>query len=462
MKNPFYILTIIYLACCLTATAQKAGDDKNNESSVLLPVGNVAFTTKDSKLEINYTYGTPWLFSSRYLNSYRHAADIPKPQRLFFNVKGNTSNSAGSGAFFSKGYIVPTTELSGIIGWKINKPRFGSDQASYKMSRETNENRQEMINSNKKLNQTEIGNMAQKMKDTTLQKTMIRFSKTENDSIALILIDTIKAKIKSEPNDTEQSRLYLQVSIQMDSCKNRLERNKGIAQAIETTYKNIKNFSDKNNCSKLIYLGGERFSRSFYLFNPSFSAFNDRYKKRTFAGGSFFVGANVYKILDPDATYKKCLVAGVRVDRELTDNYSSLETFEVESTTTFTDSNRTDKQSKKILVSEQANLYHSYYQYRVYADAMIFLQLDSAFIGFGAYYRGNFVEKNDWDNKNTWSWGLNTSFFNRKGVFSGGIFAELPGPKATTDNRYWYNRVTVGITTKINFKSFDFAKLFAD
>lgn len=440
MKN-YIILTFALILCITEFPAQNTGSDKESNSSILLPVGNVSFSTKDLTTKISYTYGNPWLISENYLKKYKTKDELPRYCPFIFKMEASSSTSNGTSRFFSNGHYVPETNIQAAFGYKI------SEKKDYENTFTLAKNRQRISN-NKKLNHNDISNFAA---STSCKKILplLEAIDIDNDSVAKIIAYQIKDSLKIAGLCAKDSDALIKI---IESIILRIDENK----ELEKENKELLKKPFPQAAKWLIYTGGQRNGRNFRLFDPNQTSFDLRYAKQSFGGGTYFLGVNFNKNISKNTI----LLCGARVGREFTDNYDKLDKFEVESTEIFTDSNRTDKQSRKIEVADRKGSYHTFFQSTFIADAMVIIKLDSNLLGLGAYYRGAYVEHNDWGINDSWSWGINTSFFNQKGVFSGGIFAELPMPRQEFDYRNWYKRVTIGITTKVNFKSFNFTDLF--
>jgi hypothetical protein len=448
--------------------AQNLSEDSESRSSIMLPADNINFQSTKMSLGFNYTYGLPTL-----LNMDENA-DVRKikPSRLILGVDMTGKNDDGIATFFRNGNITPASSFDLKIGWRGFLA--SSEYSRLKDIRENTkaiEENYEQIKVNMMAYQAIIENLKYSLDQQSAGDPTNNFLqgklKDFNDSIyknikkSGELTRTVNWLIAKNTTDaagiTANNLEFLSsqlLSVQQllnqntarDNTNNLLAQdNRNLRAAIATT-------QDKGQY--VVYFGAGRDTRSFRLLNDSTTDLSARYPKQNFDGGRLYVGLNFY--------LPKRQLLGFQIGWQQTDNYDQLDIFEIQSTTSFIDSNRVDRQSKTFNVA--AGKYGKFVQFPVMLDYLWFYDLPGKDVNAGAlsiYARAVLRENADLQIANTYTVGTAGYFFNRENSkFVGGIFFEYNWPKESDDTRFPYQRLTLGITTTFNLGSFSYDKLF--
>jgi hypothetical protein len=465
-KNTMKKLIPLFCACMSLCVmhAQNLSEDSESRSSIMLPSDNINFQSTKMTLGFNYTYGLPTLLN---MDENADAKKI-SPSRLILGLDMTGKNDDGIATFFRNGNITPASSFDLKIGWRGFLA--SSEYSRLKSIRENTkaiEENYEQIKVNMMAYQAIIENLKHNLDNLNAANAANNFfqqkAKLFNDSIypnikrsgtlartvSLFLADSSALKANNLSFLSVQLLMVHQMlnnNTSLDNTNNSLgQNNRNLRAAIAVT-------QDKGQY--VVYFGVGRDTRSFRLLNDTTVDLSARYPKQNFDGGRLYLGINFY--------LPKRQLLGFQIGWQQTDNYDQLDIFEIVSTTSFTDSNRVDRQSKTFNVA--AGKYGKFVQFPIMLDYLWFYDLPGKDVNAGAlsvYARAVLRNNADLKIENTYTVGTAGYFFNReKSKFVGGIFLEYNWPKEIDDTRFPYQRLTFGITTTFNLGSFSYDKLF--
>ncbi len=490
--------------------AQSGTEDKEGNSSLFLPIGNLSLNTTDARIKAYYSTGFPSIGSYTKIEKYKTSKVVKLTaedsafftskyvNRFAFAMGAEGSNADGGAAIFADGHITPESKLFAAFGAKF----YFSDYNLFKKGREASRLILRMDTLQRDLTNTNITlknrfEIYKKFYSDNIDSTIKNTSKTiagikSIDSTAKRLPLETKVKLLKKTKqfiDTLSSawdgslvwkpafdslciiQLYNQAlfdsikdtdevpglfSPRKDSAKNTAAYIK--ANGFEYNMSNIKNtlvFTDsliKKNKNRYIlaFISAERNYRKFKLLQDSYTTLDDRYKDQVFDG--FSVRANVNWFFNQHS------IVGLSFGYQQTDNYDAMDDFKIESATSITDSNRVDKTTKEI--TGKKGIYTPYFQYPLMLDyAYIISPGDEVYI-FNPYFRYNFVTKNDLDIKSSGKVGLAVYALKKeKSKFLFGVYTELAVPRDPAEKRNAYQRMSFGIITKFNLIPYTYDRI---
>lgn len=461
------IVLLLTLCAVCSLNAQNIADDRHAQSSLLLPVDNINFNTANGNLSAQYTYGLPSLVHITTTTP----PDSIELSRLVLGIKANGKCSDNVATLFKTGYFTPQSAIDFKFGYRgfATRGRY-SKIKTIKANQQEAKGNYDMIVRNRQTIILILGNIKLNLASDTAASDQAKADEAKKqykwvdksltpavndeqklgDLIASFWKTTDTTAIKNQ-GLSNLVRGLIQVE-QLLHSNSVLDTQNNI---LGTSIHNLRNDLATNGYDQfVVYAGASREARSFYLIQENALYLDGRYYKHTFAGSRLYIGVNLY--------LKSKMVIGFQAGWHHSDNYDDLTILEIESTTVFTDANRTDKNTKKF--NAVSGKYHEFDQFTLAADITRFYELPGKNINQGAvsfYGRAMFRDEPEFDLKNNYATGASFSFTNSaNSKFVGAIYVQHEWPKAEGDVRNWYNRLTLGVTTTFNFGYINYNDMF--
>lgn len=435
MKKIAIILIInIYTLSFVYCQDIKTGE---GESSILLPTTNIGVDVGKASLTFKTNN-----FPQSKLNS----------NGFIWGINATGESKEGLSTVFSGSEIVPSSNISIILGYSLSNSEEISDDYTSKYAKTLKDSVNSLSNSFRKSFGIDIIAEIYELKSDTAKKYLlskvvpalkINFNKYEN--LEKLLEKMSKDKTLQPEIDSSAKTIYSFMK------ENQTWKDiKSLKVKLKTGIENI----ESEEYWKLTFYGhfgikGEKFN----VFNGWDSInIENSFKKETFSGSFGGFGINYL--------FNSKWVVGFKYTYQETNNLHKLSTNDYKVTTTF--AQNTSVGSTQVSKTAYPDKYKPAYLNRYDFDLIRFFNIgENNVIISDLYLRIN--ESTNQENLVSYKdVGISSSFFNKKGKFIGGIYLELPDFEQSEEKRKpeeeqklkeWYNRLTFGIYAKYSFSS---------
>lgn len=380
------IIALIFIAASISSNAQILNQDAEGKSSINYQGGNIGIDITQTRL--SFTYNNL---------GYSPSKKLYNDSRYIWGVSAQGENKESIANLFSRGEIIPQTQLSGMFGWRWRKEDVSPTTKSE--LEEKYELRKDIINDILDLN--------------------IKLSNETDEVKKLVIRDNLKK--------LEEEQFIIQNNIsQLNSLKRRQ-----------------------------VVMPYVRAGRSAIAFKHAVTISNNaegvstKFESEKFKGNFVGIGLNLET---------GSFLFGGYIENEHVNNFSHLSKATYTITTTEVVENQTIEAEEKI-TAYKGN-YDTYNRVNYYIDCIYFQSLpEMNYLAWNVYYR--YRQNNNAQATPSYSdIGLGAYFFNQGNKFLGGVYIEAPDlnqdlerSKENPDLRDLHNRLTFGIVARFNFSS---------
>jgi len=433
-KVLIFIIANLFTFPTLFSQDIKTGE---GESSILLPTTNIGIDVGESSI----TFKTNNFPQSKL-----------KSNGTIWGINAKGKSKEGLASVFSSSEIVPSSNLSAILGYSFSNSKKISD--SYTSNCKENIKNQVLKLSEEfrisfdSLLIVEIRRIESvKAKEYLLEKVQpalkieyLKYNKLEK------LLKKISNDIAIDPEISSSAEIIYDFMSENKTWQSIKKLNKEIETGIDEI--------ESEEYWKLTFYGhfgiqGEKFN-TFQGWDST--NIENSFKKETFSGSLGGFGINYL--------FNSKWVLGIRYTYEETNNLDNLSTSEYKVTTSYTQNNSVG--STQVAKTAYPNDYKPAYLNRYDFDIIRFFNVgENTVIISNLYLR--FHESTNEDNLvSQRDLGISSSFFKKKGKFIGGIYLELPDyqqneekmkPEAEQELKEWYNRLTFGVYANYSFST---------
>lgn len=424
---------------CNCSFGQYSTDCKTGTNAILLNSSSFSLSVSDPKLSFDWTSLPAYVETKNF---------------RFFGIAGvDAKNKSGIGNLFSKGYIVPESDLHGVFGFYLSNAisKTGNSERNF-LNKEKSDIQIKLLDSYSTIIDAYRDTLTND--DITYLKNNLKKNKNDLnhfiDSFSIINADLYKVPAKTKILDRikmemEKSGKAILSHSDLDSFRRKYtDQRRGI---LSTDYYRITVFAFGNiNASAFKHfekLDTSNFAKSFRDVN--------------FMGGSFGLGVNAeWKIFRIGITYSY----------ELTNNFPTLKSTDYVVTSVF--SNQNQKLSSEDKLTAYSGEYGEVEINELNLDLIINVALNkerSNYILINPYLHGTLFSRNTALLPNITSVGTGFYFFRKDSKFLGGLYIELPDVNNTMEKRKPVEkqnlrpankRLTFGISAKMSINAIRF------
>lgn len=427
-------------------------EDSKGKSTILYKASNINLDLTETALSFNW-------------NNLR-TLSIEKPNTLILGLSAYGKNELGLGSLLDDGDFVPSSRMSGIIGWKnktISKD-FREEQA-LKDDLEKTMSDPEVVKYNNLLN-------FQKTLDTQLKASSLAdFRKAKIKSIIKKIITKkrgdfvkIKASVDSlagefnKAHDSEFEKLAKEFSSQIETDFNSFQKPSAEVQAkldaieyLNAAYFDARQKSKDFNL--IIFVNGGTESKQFYLYKETdVTDLNKRFKKKTYRSDFIDLTVNV----DLSARW----IFGLSFGYQRSNTFDSLtkKDFTIKTTTVLGDQQMTTEKKYESYTGD----FQYYDRLNIKTDAIYFARINGSNgkkneyrIAWNVLYSRWYLSQETEIANKVINLGTGLNFFKKDGKFVGGFYLEETDAfngNDTPDSDFW-KRLSFGIVGKYTFQT---------